>query len=173
MYEQMEEYMEEDMQKGRYLTFMIDNGVFGIEIEHVSEIIGMQQITEIPEAPFYIKGIINLRGKIIPVIDLRLKFRKEHKEYDTRTCIIIISMSDILVGLIVDNVDEVLSIPDENIVLPPEFKSGYQNRYIKGIGEMDSGMKLLIDCDKLLSEDEFEDMNQELNIIKDKLKDSK
>lgn len=109
---------EEDTQQDRYLTFSLGNQIFGIEIRYVTEIIGIQPITEVPEMPDYVKGIINLRGKIIPVIDVRLKFRKEPAEYNDRTCIIVIDIHEISIGLIVDNVAEVLTITEENIVPP-------------------------------------------------------
>lgn len=159
--EEMEE--EEDTLKGRFLTFSLESQVFGIEIKYVTEIIGIQPITEMPEVPAYVKGIINLRGKIIPVIDVRLKFQKEPIEYNDRTCIVVVDIENISVGLIVDNVAEVMTITDENIVPPPDYKIGFQNRYIKGIGKVGTDVKLLLDCNRLLGEDEIEDLNQIAN----------
>lgn len=155
-----EEMEEEDTLEGRFLTFSLENQVFGIEIKYVTEIIGIQPITEVPEVPAYVKGIINLRGKIIPVIDVRVKFKKEPVEYNDRTCIIVVDIQNLSVGLIVDNVAEVTTIADENIVPPPDYKTGFQSRYIKGIGKAGSGVKLLLDCEKLLQEDEIEDLNK-------------
>lgn len=146
----------EDTQYGRYLTFAIGMEMFGIEIRYVTEIVGIQPITSLPEAPDYMKGIINLRGKIIPVIDIRLKFKKEPKEYDDRTCIIVIDIQDVTVGLIVDNVAEVLMIDDENISPPPDQRAGLQNRYLAGIGKVSNDVKLLLSCEKLFLEDELE-----------------
>lgn len=146
----------EDTQHGRYLTFDIGDEVYGIEISHVKEIIGLQQINTMPEMPEYIKGIINLRGMIIPIIDVRLRFKKEPIPYTDRTCIIVIETDNITVGLIVDNVAEVLSIDDEDIAPPPDAISGLQNKYLKGIGKTGERVKLLIDCQKLLKEDEIE-----------------
>lgn len=144
---------EEDTQKDRFLTFALGSDSYGIEICHVTEIIGIQPITEVPELPEYIRGIINLRGKIIPVMDVRLRFGKPFKDYDDRTCIIVIEIGDISIGLIVDSVSEVLSIPDTEIVPPPEMnKTG--NKYIKGIGKAGSDVKLLLDCEKLLNDGE-------------------
>lgn len=151
---------EEDTLKGRFLTFSLENQVFGIEIKYVTEIIGIQPITEVPEVPDYVKGIINLRGKIIPVIDVRLKFRKEAVGYNDRTCIVVVDIQNISLGLIVDNVAEVMTIPEENIVPPPDFKTGFQNRFIRGIGKVGNDVKLLLDCSRLLNEDEIEDLNQ-------------
>jgi purine-binding chemotaxis protein CheW len=150
--ERLEE--QEDTQHGRFLTFALGEEVFGIEIRFVKEIIGMQPVTRLPEVPNYIKGIINLRGKIIPVIDVRLKFKKEAVAYNDRTCIIVIETATISVGLIVDNVDEVIAIDDENIVPPPDERSGIQNRYISGIGKVENEVKLLLDCEKLFQEED-------------------
>jgi purine-binding chemotaxis protein CheW len=150
--------LEEDTQKGKFLTFSIAKEVYGIEIKFVTEIIGIQVITEVPELPAYIKGIINLRGKIIPVIDVRLRFKKEAVEYDDRTCIIVIDIEDISVGLIVDTVLEVLPIPDQDIVPPPNENTGFHTRYIKGIGKVENHVKLLLDCQKLLSDEEVKNL---------------
>ena len=145
---------EEDTQKGKYLTFSLGNEFYGIEIKHVTEIIGIQPVTEIPELPEHIKGIINLRGKIIPVMDVRLRFKKPPKEYNDRTCVVVIDIKDVSVGLIVDSVSEVLSINEEDIVSPPNVKKD-GNKYIKAIGKVGDEIKLILDCDKLLSDDEI------------------
>jgi len=154
-----EEEMEEDTQKGKYLTFLLDKEVYAIEIKYVTEIIGFQPITEVPELPDYIKGIINLRGKIIPVMDVRLRFKKQPAEYNDRTCIIVIDVQNISVGLIVDNVSEVLSISDDSIVPPPEISRGTENRYIKAIGKVENDVKLILDCNKLLSDKDAEKLD--------------
>jgi purine-binding chemotaxis protein CheW len=147
---------EEDTQKGKFLTFILGKEVYGLEIKFVTEIIGIQEITEIPELPDYIRGIINLRGKIIPVMDVRLRFKKTVIEYNDRTCIIVVDINDVSVGLIVDSVSEVLNIRDEDIVLPPDLNRGSSNRFIKGIGKVGEEVKLLLDCSKLLNNDEVE-----------------
>lgn len=146
----------EDTQKSKFLTFRIGKEDYGFEIKYVTEIIGIQEITEVPELPVYVKGIINLRGKIIPVMDVRLRFKKESREYNDRTCIIVIDIHDISIGLIVDHVAEVVVIDPENIVPPPAVKTGFHNRYIKGIGKVGSEVKLLLDCDKLLNDEEID-----------------
>lgn len=151
--------IEEDTQNGRFLTFSLGNESYGIEIKYVTEIIGIQAITEIPELPKYVKGIINLRGKIIPVMDVRLRFKKERREYNDRTCIIVIDISDLSIGLIVDAVSEVLTIPEDGIVDPPKMNKGAGNRYIKSIGKVGNDVKLLLDCEKLLTEEELEDIS--------------
>ncbi len=148
--------MNEDTQKDKFLTFFVGHEEYAIEIRYVTEIIGgIQTITEVPEMPDYIRGIINLRGKIIPVMDVNVRFRKEPNPYDDRTCIIVIDIDDLSVGLIVDNVAEVLSIAEENIVDPPDTRSGSHNRCIKGIGKVDSTVKLILDCKILLGEDDL------------------
>lgn len=156
-----EEFLEEteDTQHGRFLTFTLGNEFYGIEIRYVTEIIGIQPVTKLPEVPDYIQGIINLRGKIIPVIDVRAKFKKEAVEYDDRTCIIVIETSELSAGLIVDNVAEVIAIDDENVVPPPDNRSGAQNRYISGIGKVGNEVKLLLDCEKLFLEEETNILN--------------
>ncbi len=107
------------------------------------------------EVPDFVKGIVNLRGKIIPVIDVRLKFRKNAVEYNDRTCIIVVDIQGVSIGLIVDRVAEVLSISDEYIVPPPSAKTGFQNRYIKGVGKVGDDVKLLLHCEKLLDDGEL------------------
>jgi purine-binding chemotaxis protein CheW len=162
MTEILDEVMEttEDTQKGKFLTFSIGREDYGIEIKFVTEIIGIQDITEVPELPDYVKGIINLRGKIIPVIDVRIRFKKEPKEYNDRTCIVVIDIKETFVGLIVDNVAEVINIEDSNIVPPPDIKTGFHNKYVKGIGKVGSEVKLLLNCDKLLNDDELDKVCQ-------------
>ena len=152
------EEQEEDMQHGRYLTFSLENEEFGIGINFVNEIIGMQKINDIPEVSSFVKGIINLRGSIIPIIDMRLKFKKEPAEYDDRTCIVIVAISGISAGLIVDKVAEVINIDDNDISLPPDYRTGFQNRYINGIGKLKDSIILLLDCEKLFKEDEFDEI---------------
>lgn len=154
--------LEEDTLKDRYLTFSIGNEVYGIELRYVIEIVGIQTITEIPELPEYIKGVINLRGRIIPVMDIRLRFKKEPKDYNDRTCVIIVDIKGTSIGLIVDAVSEVIAIPEQDVVDPPHINKSVNNRYIKKIGKMGNDVKLLIDCEKLLSEDELTDINEAL-----------
>ncbi|SDE07514.1 chemotaxis protein CheW [Sporomusa acidovorans] len=148
-----------DSQQDKYLTFVLDGEYYGIEIRHVIEIIGgIQAITTVPELPAYVKGIINLRGKIIPVMDVRLRFKKAAQEYTDRTCIIVIDLREVTVGLIVDTVAEVTVIPADDIVLPPAGAKGSQNKYIKGIGKVGGQVRLLLDCDQLLSQDETDSL---------------
>jgi purine-binding chemotaxis protein CheW len=147
---------EEDTQKGKFLTFALGSEVYGIEIKYVTEIIGMQTITEVPDLPEYVKGIINLRGKIIPVLDVRLRFKKTAREYNDRTCIIVVDIKEVAVGLIVDTVAEVLNIPEQDIVLPPQVSNHDYQRYISAIGKVGQDVKLILDCNKLLNDEEAE-----------------
>ena len=151
---------EEDTQKGRYLIFSIGEESYGIEIQYVTEIIGIQAITEVPELPYYVKGIINLRGKIIPVMDVRLRFKKSEIEYTDRTCIIVVDIKEMSVGLIVDSVSEVVTINESDISELPQMGAGSQNRYVKNIGKIGSEVRLLLDCEKLLTDEDFESLNE-------------
>lgn len=148
--------IEEDTLLGKYLTFALGKEVYGLEVRYVTEIIGIQPVTEVPEMPPFVRGIINLRGRIVPVVDVRMKFGKEPVPYDDRTCIIIVEMGALVIGMIVDNVADVLTLQPENIVPPPEVRTGYQNRYIQGIGKVGKEVKLLLDCDRFLNEEEAE-----------------
>ncbi len=146
---------DEDTLKGKYLIFSMGKELYGMEIRYITEIIGIQPITEVPEMPAYVKGITNLRGKIIPVMDARLRFKKEVREYDDRTCIIVIDINDTSIGLIVDSVSEVIALRDEDIAPPPEINKG-GHRYIKGIGKAGDSVKLLLDCQRLLMDEAME-----------------
>lgn len=161
----IEEKMEdEDTQKGKYMTFKSGNEYYGIGINYVNEIIGIQKITSVPETEDYIKGLINLRGKIIPVIDVRLRFRQEPIEYTDRTCIIVIDVKNVVVGLIVQTIAEVVSIDDSEIAPPPALAgSGSNNKYVYGIGKVGDSVKLLLDPDKLINDEDvtmFEQMSE-------------
>lgn len=160
------EELEEDTQKDMYMTFKSGNEYFGIGIQCVNEIIGFQEITEVPETEEYIKGLINLRGKIIPVIDVRLRFKQEPIEYNDRTCIIVIEVKSIVVGLIVEKIADVVTITEENISPPPSIgnRSNSDNKYVYGIGKVRDEVKLLLDPDKLINDtdiDAFEEMIDE------------
>lgn len=155
--------IEEDTLKERYLTFSIGKESYGIEVKYVTEIIGIQTtIMHMPELPDYVKGIINLRGNIIPVIDIRLRFKKESKEYTDRTCTIVINELDTSIGLIVDSVSEVITIPEGDTVDPPQLNRDYNCRYVKNIGKIGENVILILDCEKLLTADEMENINEVL-----------
>ena len=153
-----------DKQRNKYVTFKSGNEYFGLKIEYVNEIIVYQEITEIPESEDYIKGLINLRGKIIPVIDVRIRFKQEAMEYTDRTCIIIVNVNDMVVGLIVEKIAEVVEIKEEDILPPPKVVIGgedkLQNRYVYGIGKVGDSVKLLLDPESILKDDDFLLMEQ-------------
>lgn len=151
----LEQEQEEDTLKGKHLIFSLAGELYGIEIRCVTEIIGVQPITQVPEMPDYILGVTNLRGTIIPVMDARLRFRKPPKEYDDKTCIVVLDTGELSLGLIVDSVAEVLYLRDEDIAPPPDLHKGGR-KYIKGIGTAGGTVRLLLDCAELLSEDEVE-----------------
>lgn len=148
--------LDEYSQKDKYLTFFLGKNEYGLEIKYVTEIVVIQRITEIAETKEYVKGIINLRGKVIPVIDMRLMLGKEETEYTGRTCTVVLDINDVSVGLIIDSVTEVLTIAEEDIVPPPKLMTLNQIKYIKGIGKVGSNVKLLLDCEKLLVNNEIE-----------------
>lgn len=141
----------EDTQEGLYLTFSIGEEVYGIGVKYVKEIIGIQPITQIPDFPDHIKGVINLRGKIIPVMDVRLRFKKPEKPYDSRTCTIVVDIFSKSIGLIVDRVADVIAIPDGDIAVPQGIDRQVVS-YIKGFGKVGGEIKLLLDCGILLGD---------------------
>ncbi len=152
----------ESAMKGRFLTFLIGDETYGIAIENVVEIIGIQPITEMPEMPDYIKGIINLRGSIVPAMDIRLRFKKPEADYTERTCVIVIHIGGMSTGLIVDCVSEVLTIPNEEISPTPDIRSVDRQGYVKSIGKTENHIILLLDCEKLLNEAELETVSLQL-----------
>ena len=152
-------YDDEDTQKDKYLTFHISTEDYGISIAYVTEIIGIQSITEIPEMPDFIKGVINLRGKVIPVMDVRTRFKLSPREYDERTCIIVVEIDGTSVGLVVDAVNEVADIPEDQVEAPPKSKRK-GGSYIQGIGKIDKEVKILLDVNKILYDEELESITE-------------
>lgn len=140
---------------GKYLTFQLFNEEYGIEILKVREIIGVQEITTVPRAPEYVKGVINLRGRIIPVSDLRLKFDLPEREYDKETCIIVVSIDEVLVGIIVDTVSEVVDISTDEIEEAPSFGSDADSDVILGMGKIKDRVVILLSVENILSGDEI------------------
>ena len=151
-----------DTQKGKYMTFKSGSEYFGLEIQYVQQIIQFQTITRIPETEDYIKGLINLRGKISPVVDVRVRFRQEACEYNDKTCILVINVKSMTVGLIVEQIAEVVEIKEENILPPPTIGRADKghNKYVYGIGKVGNSVKLLLDPEKLLYGDEPVDAEQ-------------
>ncbi|MCK5340701.1 MAG: purine-binding chemotaxis protein CheW [Desulfobulbaceae bacterium] len=150
---------DEDTQKDKYLTFHLGEEDYGIEIAFVTEIIGIQKITEVPDMPEFIKGVINLRGKVIPLMDVRERFRMQFREYDERTCIVVVDINNTAVGLLVDEVSEVVDIPESQVEPPPKTGKGTSSRFIKGMGKMDDEVKILLDVGKILYDEELETLD--------------
>ncbi len=153
--------LDEDTQKDKYLTFHLGSEDYGIEIRHVTEIIGIQKITVIPEMPDYLKGVINLRGKIIPVMDVRIRFRLEERAYDERTCVVVVNIRDSAIGLVVDTVSEVADIPESSIEPASGLNGSRGSAFIKGIGKLGDDIKIILDVDKLLYEAELAALGKE------------
>lgn len=151
---------EEDAQKDKYLTFRLGAENYGIEIEYVIEIIVMQEITKVPDMPEFIVGVINLRGSVISVMDIRKRFNLEAREFDDRTCIIVVNISNISIGLIVDTVNEVIDIPESEIDPPPRTHAGIGSNYIQGMGKVNEQVKILLDIEKILYEQELEQIKE-------------
>ncbi len=158
----MEQAVQESAQKGdtqgvegKYLTFILCDEEYGLEILKVREIIGVMDITAVPQTPNFIKGVINLRGKVIPVVDLRLKFGMPETEYTKETCIIVVDVQGLLMGIVVDTVSEVMDIAEADIEPPPAFGSAIKTNFILGMGKVKGKVKILLSIDKILSADEL------------------
>ena len=147
---------DEDTVSDMYLTFDLGSEDYGIGISFVTEIVGMQNITELPDMPDFVKGVVNLRGQVIPVIDVRLRFHMQPRGYDERTCIVVIRIKNINIGLIVDTVNEVRTIDQSHISPPPRVATAKSSRYIKGMGKVGEEVIILLDARKLLFEEEIE-----------------
>ena len=145
--------------EGKYLTFTLAEEEYGIGILKIKEIIGMLPITSVPQTPDFVKGVINLRGKVIPVMDLRLRFGMPSIDYTERTCIIVVeiagSTGTILIGIVVDAVSEVLNIKGDDIEKTPTFGTKLNTDYILGMAKMEGSVKILLDIDRVLSNDEL------------------
>jgi len=144
-----------DPRAGKYLTFQLGNEEFAIQVLRVREIMGVQEITAVPHTPSYVKGVINLRGKVIPVVDLRLKFGLAEMEYTQRTCIIVVQIhgdsQKLLIGVIVDAVSEVLTLQGSEIENTPDFGNGVATPYLLGMAKIKGKVKILLDIDIVLS----------------------
>ena len=145
--------------EGKYLTFTLSSEEYGVGILKIKEIIGMLPVTSVPQTPEFVKGVVNLRGKVIPVVDLRLRFGMEAMDYTERTCIIVVeiegAVNTILMGVVVDSVSEVLNIKNEEIEDPPSFGTKLNIDYILGMAKTEGGVKILLDIDKVLGEEEI------------------
>jgi purine-binding chemotaxis protein CheW len=141
---------EEDSMKGRYLAFRVHEEDYGIEIQYVTEIVGIQKIAAVPDMPDFIRGVINLRGQVIPVMDIRTRFRLPPKDYNERTCVIVVNYDEHPIGLVVDSVNEVTNIPEANVCEPPRVAQNESARYIRGIGKVGDEVRIILDVSKLL-----------------------
>jgi len=151
---------EEDTIENMYLTFQLGNEVYGIGIACVTEIVGIQKITEVPDMPDFVKGVVNLRGQVIPVVDVRLRFHMPARAYDERTCIIVVNINDVQLGLVVDTVNEVMTIDEADVSAPPRVDTSESARYIKGMGKVGEEVRILLDGRKLLLCEETEALAQ-------------
>lgn len=152
-------YDVEDTLNDKYLTFIIDNQIYGLEIKYITEIISMQPITRMPDIPEYVKGVINLRGKVIPLIDIRLRFNIEPMEYNMKTSIIVVDVMERSIGLIVDYVKEVITITNKDMVDSNIINKKFGNGYIKGFGKVGNDILLILNYEKILSHDELIEVN--------------
>jgi purine-binding chemotaxis protein CheW len=152
-----------DARAGKYLTFHLAQEEFGIRVLKVREIMGLQEITAVPQTPAHVKGVINLRGKVVPLIDLRLKFGMPAAEYTTRTCIIVTQVraeaGAVLMGIVVDGVSEVLNLTGQEIEDTPDFGQDAAGQYLLGMAKVKGKVKILLDIDKVLSSQEVGDLN--------------
>ena len=141
---------------GKFLTFILGNEVYGIEILKAREIIGLMDITTVPQTPEYMKGVINLRGKVIPVIDLRLKFGMPEEEHTQETCVIVVEVNNTSLGIIVDSVSEVSDINGREIEDAPSFGQGIDTSFIMALGKVKDKIIILLDIEAVLSSEELE-----------------
>ncbi|MDR4498676.1 MAG: chemotaxis protein CheW [Candidatus Scalindua sp.] len=142
--------------EGKFLTFVLSNEEYGIEILKVREIIGIIGITPVPQTPNYLKGVINLRGKVIPIIDLRLKFSLPEEEYTQETCIIVVEVHNAQIGVVVDKVFEVIDIKRQDLEETPQFGQEMDTNFIMGLGKVKEKIIILLDIDKVLLSEESE-----------------
>jgi purine-binding chemotaxis protein CheW len=145
-----------DLRAGKYLTFQLGKEEYAIQVLHVREIMGVQEITAVPQMPYHVKGVLNLRGKVIPVVDLRLKFGLPEMEYTQRTCIIVVQVEGnagkISTGIIVDGVSEVLTLQPADIEDTPDFGMGAATPYLLGLAKIKGKVKILLDINKVIHE---------------------
>ncbi|WRS26339.1 chemotaxis protein CheW [Oscillospiraceae bacterium MB08-C2-2] len=146
------EAQEEDTLRNKYLVFVLDGLEYAVAVAHVVDIINILPVTRVPNCPDYVTGITNLRGKIIPIIDMRLRFGKEQSTYTERTCIIVVEYELFVVGLIIDEVSEVIVFEDSQIAAPPVYNDNAGSRFISGVGHNGDGVTLILDCERILSD---------------------
>ncbi|MCP4133595.1 MAG: purine-binding chemotaxis protein CheW [bacterium] len=145
----------------QYVTFVIGEETYGVSVLKVQEIIGQTPITHVPNTLPFMKGVINLRGSVVPVLDMRSKFHMAEKEYDSTTVIIIVEVKDRLVGMIVDSVADVLNIPIKSIQDTPHFSAKIETDFIDGIGQVDESLVIILDVERILTTEEFDIIEKE------------
>lgn len=145
---------------GKFLTFLLQDEEYGLEILKVREIMGLMEITTVPQTPDYVRGVINLRGQVIPVVDLRLKFGMSEGDDDKRTCIIVVDVGGVMMGIVVDTVSEVMDISSSDIEATPSFGTELNTDYILGMGKVSGKVKILLDIDKVLTSEEMVIMSE-------------
>ena len=145
----------------QHVTFVIGEETYGVEVLRVQEIIGMTQITHVPNSMAFMKGVINLRGSVVPVVDMRLKFGMEERPYDVFTVIIIVEVRERMIGMIVDSVSDVVSIPIKSIQDTPHFSARIETDFISGIGQVDDKLVIILDVDRILSADEMKEIDRD------------
>ena len=146
---------EEIVHKSRYLSFFVKDEMYGIGIAHINEIIAMMKITHVPRTPNFVEGVINLRGSIIPIVDIRGKFGIQKKEHDMNTAIIINEVSGVNIGFIVDRVEDVLTLDNRELSEPPKFGSHIDTSFIQSVAEVDKNVILILDIQKIFEDDEL------------------
>jgi purine-binding chemotaxis protein CheW len=154
------DHSKKDDELLQLVTFSIGEEEFGVDILKVQEIIRTMEITKVPRAQDFVEGVINLRGKVIPIIDLRRRFGLDSKAHDKHTRIIVIEINNMIVGFVVDSVSEVLRIPAGTVEPPPPVVAGLESEYISGVGKLHDRLLILLDLDKLLSSEDLENLGQ-------------
>jgi len=155
---------EEDIRENKFLMCKIGREFYGIDIRVVTDIIELQTITEVPDMPGYVRGVINLRGQVIPVIDLRLHFGMPFREYDDRTVIAVVHINDTSIGFIIDTATEVQSIPEKDIDPAPSFQhTRRKGKYIAGLGKIGEEVTIILDMAKLVDREEAAELTASLN----------
>ena len=139
----------------QFVTFCIGDEIYGVEVLRVQEIIGMTTITHVPDTVTFMKGVINLRGAVVPVVDMRLKFKMEDRAYDSFTVIIIVEIKGRLVGMIVDTVSDVANIPLDSIQDTPHFTTRIETDFIKGIGQLEARLVIILDVERIMTTEEI------------------
>ncbi len=150
---------DESQADNKYLSFVVHGEHYGVSVGYVSQIIGMRTITTMPEMPPFLKGVVNFRGKVIPVVDIRVRFGLPERDYDDRTCIIVVTVEETPVGLVIDRVGVMVDIPPEQVEAAPKASREYNSRFLQGLGKVDEEVYILLDVEQLLYDEELEQLS--------------